>query len=464
MAKKPAKLWKTSAEDALRWVRGTDLTTLDQSSTPGWSGKRADGEELLAARAPELADLQERLFAHGRTGGDRSVLLVLQGLDTAGKGGIVRHVVGMVDPQGVQHRGFGVPTEEEKQHDYLWRVRNALPRPGYLGVFDRSHHEQVLVVRVNRLEPVGGVARALPGAQRVRGGGGGVGHPDREGGPQGVGGRAEGAPGQSGSNGPTSTGSTTPGTSTSAPGSRSTSRPTRRCWTGPPPRWRPGTSCRRTASGTPASRSPSWPDGRPAVARSGLAARRLRRRDRAGPPRGELTSSSSPAPGRNVLRASPVFSDMRNPAAVHPVILGGDAGAYSLARAFHERYGVRSTVVSIRPTPNVAHSGIIDNVVEPRLADPTVMVEADPPGRRDGLGTGHRAHLRGLVRAGARAAPRTPGGRGAGPLPVGRAARPRDGQAAVLHAVPGSSSGSPTRARRCGPAGSRSATWTCASR
>ncbi|MEV0949324.1 carboxylate--amine ligase [Promicromonospora sp. NPDC050249] len=60
---------------------------------------------------------------------------------------------------------------------------------------------------------------------------------------------------------------------------------------------------------------------------------------------------------------------------MHPVILGGDAGAYSLARAFHERYGVRSTVVSIRPTPNVAHSGIIDNVVEPRLDDPAVMVE-----------------------------------------------------------------------------------------
>ncbi|GAA4690430.1 D-aspartate ligase [Promicromonospora umidemergens] len=66
---------------------------------------------------------------------------------------------------------------------------------------------------------------------------------------------------------------------------------------------------------------------------------------------------------------------MRNHAAVHPVILGGDAGAYSLARAFHERYGVRSTVVSIRPTPNIAHSTIIRNVVEPRLDDPAVMVE-----------------------------------------------------------------------------------------
>ncbi|GHH65061.1 PPK2 family polyphosphate kinase [Promicromonospora soli] len=152
MANKP-DLWKTPAQEALRWVRGTDLDGLDQGAKPGWAGKRSDGKALQEALAPELADLQERLFAHGRTGGDRAVLLVLQGLDTAGKGGIVRHVVGMVDPQGVMHRGFGVPTEEEREHGYLWRIRNALPRPGYLGAFDRSHYEQVLVVRVDGLEP-----------------------------------------------------------------------------------------------------------------------------------------------------------------------------------------------------------------------------------------------------------------------------------------------------------------------
>ncbi|MDR2722921.1 MAG: polyphosphate kinase 2 family protein, partial [Cellulomonadaceae bacterium] len=83
----------------------------------------------------------------------RSILLVLQGLDTAGKGGIVRHVVGLVDPQGVSIHGFGVPTKEEASHGYLWRIRNALPAPGKLGVFDRSHYEQVLVVRVDGLEP-----------------------------------------------------------------------------------------------------------------------------------------------------------------------------------------------------------------------------------------------------------------------------------------------------------------------
>lgn len=81
------------------------------------------------------------------------MLLVLQGLDTAGKGGIVRHVVGLVDPQGVSIRSFGVPTEEERAHDFLWRIRRALPQPGRIGVFDRSHYEDVLVARVDELVP-----------------------------------------------------------------------------------------------------------------------------------------------------------------------------------------------------------------------------------------------------------------------------------------------------------------------
>ncbi|GAB2466418.1 PPK2 family polyphosphate kinase [Xylanimonas ulmi] len=145
--------WDKSPTRALRWRKKVDVRELDCNGTPGWDGDRDDAERLVAAHAFELAQLQERLFAHGRSGGSRSVLLVLQGLDTAGKGGIVRHVVGLVDPQGVQHRAFGVPTAEEASHGYLWRIRNALPRPGYIGVFDRSHYEQVLVVRVDGLEP-----------------------------------------------------------------------------------------------------------------------------------------------------------------------------------------------------------------------------------------------------------------------------------------------------------------------
>ncbi|MGY2060298.1 PPK2 family polyphosphate kinase, partial [Nocardia gipuzkoensis] len=102
-------------------------------------------------RTQVLSDLQEMLYANGRSGDPRSVLLVLQGMDTAGKGGIVRHVIGSVDPQGVDHAAFGVPTAEEKRHHYLWRIRRKLPRGGQIGVFDRSHYEDVLVVRVHDL-------------------------------------------------------------------------------------------------------------------------------------------------------------------------------------------------------------------------------------------------------------------------------------------------------------------------
>lgn len=145
--------WQVPAHEALRARPGFDLAGLDRAGTPGWDGDREDGEEQAAVRAERLSQLQELLYAHGRTDGTRSVLLVLQGLDTAGKGGIVRHVLGAVDPQGVALRSFGVPTDEERAHHYLWRIRGALPRPGYIGVFDRSHYEDVLVVRVAGLVP-----------------------------------------------------------------------------------------------------------------------------------------------------------------------------------------------------------------------------------------------------------------------------------------------------------------------
>lgn len=144
--------WTTPAREALR-ADGLDLSGYDHRATPGWVGSRKDAEKLLAERGEQLSELQEKLHAHGRTGGRRSVLLVLQGMDTAGKGGIVRHVIGMVDPQGVQLKSFGKPTPEELSHHYLWRIRNALPTPGKIGVFDRSQYEDVLVVRVNELVP-----------------------------------------------------------------------------------------------------------------------------------------------------------------------------------------------------------------------------------------------------------------------------------------------------------------------
>jgi len=127
-----------------------EVTDLDPQATPGFAGKKDDGKELLAARDTVLDELQERLYAanHGRADG-RSVLLVVQGMDTSGKGGIMRHVVGSVDPQGVDIAAFKAPTPAEKRHDFLWRIRKRVPAPGIIGVFDRSHYEDVLIHRVH---------------------------------------------------------------------------------------------------------------------------------------------------------------------------------------------------------------------------------------------------------------------------------------------------------------------------
>jgi PPK2 family polyphosphate:nucleotide phosphotransferase len=130
-----------------------DLTAIRTDATPDFTGGKGDGEKAIEALTPELTDLQERLFAEGRTGSTCNVLLVLQGMDTSGKGGTVRHTVGLFDPQGVRIQSFKAPTKEELAHDFLWRVENAVPGPGYVGVFDRSHYEDVLIARVRQLAP-----------------------------------------------------------------------------------------------------------------------------------------------------------------------------------------------------------------------------------------------------------------------------------------------------------------------
>ncbi|WP_082101579.1 polyphosphate kinase 2 family protein [Demequina rhizosphaerae] len=140
--------WRVRPSDILRVGEGFDLGSFDTRATPGFSGGKAEGTAAMARLGERLSDLQEMLYAEGRSGSERAVLLVLQGMDTSGKGGISRHVLGMVDPQGVAVRSFGAPTAEELRHHYLWRVRRALPRPGRIGVFDRSHYEDVLVARV----------------------------------------------------------------------------------------------------------------------------------------------------------------------------------------------------------------------------------------------------------------------------------------------------------------------------
>ena len=128
-----------------------DLAAIPTDQSPGFDGGKTKGKAALSALGDELSDLQEMLWAERSTGSQRRVLLVLQGMDTSGKGGVLRHTVGLVDPQGVKITSFKAPTDEERKHRFLWRIRNALPAPGYVGVFDRSHYEDVLIVRVHEL-------------------------------------------------------------------------------------------------------------------------------------------------------------------------------------------------------------------------------------------------------------------------------------------------------------------------
>ncbi|GAA1728294.1 PPK2 family polyphosphate kinase [Aeromicrobium alkaliterrae] len=129
-----------------------DLAALDARSTPGFDGAKADGKAALAALGPELADLQERLYAGGRAEAtERRVLLLLQGMDTSGKGGTIGAVGGLVHPHGLVLSSFGKPTETELAHDFLWRIEQRMPEAGQVGVFDRSHYEDVLIGRVRAL-------------------------------------------------------------------------------------------------------------------------------------------------------------------------------------------------------------------------------------------------------------------------------------------------------------------------
>jgi PPK2 family polyphosphate:nucleotide phosphotransferase len=133
-----------SLRDALRVTAGS---VADPRATPLAPGGKKKTAAAMVDEAAELARLQEALYASG----GRRVLVVLQGMDTSGKGGVIEHVIGLVNPQGVHIHSFKKPTEQELRHHFLWRVRRALPEPGIIGIFDRSHYEDVLVVRVHGL-------------------------------------------------------------------------------------------------------------------------------------------------------------------------------------------------------------------------------------------------------------------------------------------------------------------------
>ncbi len=111
--------------------------------------ERAAVEERTAALVARLPDLQHRLHAEGR----RALLVVLQGMDASGKDGTIRRVMSVLNPQGCRVVSFKAPSEEELAHDFLWRIHRACPRRGEVGIFNRSHYEDVLIVRVRNLVP-----------------------------------------------------------------------------------------------------------------------------------------------------------------------------------------------------------------------------------------------------------------------------------------------------------------------
>lgn len=125
-----------------------DLSAIDPDDTGDYERKKQARKDLKRLRL-DLIELQERFYAWDR----RSLLIVLQAMDTGGKDGAIKHVMRGVNPQGVQVTSFKVPTPEELAHDYLWRIHKAAPPRRMIGIFNRSHYEDVLVVRVHELVP-----------------------------------------------------------------------------------------------------------------------------------------------------------------------------------------------------------------------------------------------------------------------------------------------------------------------
>lgn len=139
----------------LRFNQDQGFAGVVADSTPGFSGKKADGLRAQDIDAGLIRRAQERLHAHALRpdGHRRALVLVLQGRDASGKGGIIRHLSGAVGPHGLQTWAFGVPTQEEAAHHFLWRIQRRVPAWGRIAAFDRSHYEDILAVRMHALAP-----------------------------------------------------------------------------------------------------------------------------------------------------------------------------------------------------------------------------------------------------------------------------------------------------------------------
>ncbi len=223
-----------------------DLSHFDAADTAAFPDGKQAASEAMAALNKRLEDLQERLWAEHR----HPVLVVLQGMDTSGKDGVIRHVFEGVNPTGVRVASFNVPTREELDHDFLWRIHARVPGRGEIVIFNRSHYEDVLAARVRGIAP--------PEVWKAR-----FDHINAFEAPA----RRAPAP-RSSSSSSTSTptsrksgcrrarttrrsaGSSASATWRTGGSGRSTRRPTRRPSPAPAPTARPGTSCPPTRSGT----------------------------------------------------------------------------------------------------------------------------------------------------------------------------------------------------------------------
>ena len=145
--------WGERPDESLRVGPGFRLEDVDPDSKPGTNANKAEGLAELALSAQELRELQEKLFAQSREGAPQRLLVVLQAMDAAGKGGVVNHVFGQLEPYGLELTAFKAPSEEERAHDFLWRIEPRVPGPGVIGLFDRSHYEDVLIQRVRGFAP-----------------------------------------------------------------------------------------------------------------------------------------------------------------------------------------------------------------------------------------------------------------------------------------------------------------------
>ena len=146
-------VWSLPPAQRLMFHPGTQVTDVEGDSTPGFDGGKEDAERFISISSSEIARYQRLMYANGVKGSPRRLLIVLQGMDASGKGGIVRHVFSQGDPMGMHYHGFGAPKGEEKDHDYLWRIKRELPQNGWISIFDRSHYEDIVMPRIYKTYP-----------------------------------------------------------------------------------------------------------------------------------------------------------------------------------------------------------------------------------------------------------------------------------------------------------------------